>query len=308
MSTSSPSLTLGQRWRWLRNWIDNLVEPGSTVWYFSRDRLAMICFIFLVLVISAALFAPLLTSYPEQGLGEPNIAEKLQPPSQTYPLGTDSLGRDLWARILYGARTSLFIGFSIVILGSIIGIALGAIAGYFGGWTDEIIMRISDIFLSFPPLLLAITVAAVLEASIGNTIIAITLVWWPWYTRLVRGQVISVREQDYVRAARGIGVGDLTIIWRHIIPNVMGPVLVQATLDLGTAILVAAALSFLGLGTKPPTADWGVMVDEGRQHLLSGRWWLAILPGLALFLTAMALNLMGDGIRDAADPKTRGDH
>ncbi|MGB0385593.1 MAG: ABC transporter permease [Ardenticatenaceae bacterium] len=295
-----------QRQRFFGNWFDRFIEPGSTVWYFSRDRLAMICFIFLLIVILAALFAPLLTSYPEQGLGVPNITEKFQPPSSTYPLGTDSLGRDLWARILYGARTSLFVGFSIVILGGIIGVASGAIAGYFGGWTDEMIMRITDIFLSFPPLLFAITVAAVLEPSIGNTIIAITLVWWPWYTRIVRAQVISVREQNYVRAARAIGVGDFTIIWRHIIPNVMGPVLVQATLDLGAAILTAAALSFLGLGTEPPTADWGVMVDEGRQHLLSGRWWLAIFPGLALFLTAMALNLVGDGIRDAADPKTRG--
>lgn len=300
----SPGQRSEQRQR--GNWFDRFIEPGSTVWYFSRDRLAMICLIFLLIVILAALFAPLLTSYPEQGLGVPNITEKFQPPSPTYPLGTDSLGRDLWARILYGARTSLFIGFSIVILGGIIGVASGAIAGYFGGWTDEIIMRITDIFLSFPPLLLAITVAAVLEPSIGNTIITITLVWWPWYTRIVRGQVISVREQNYVRAARAIGVGDFTIIWRHIMPNVMGPVLVQATLDLGAAILTAAALSFLGLGTEPPTADWGVMVDEGRQHLLSGRWWLAIFPGLALFLTAMALNLVGDGIRDAADPKTRG--
>lgn len=295
-----------QRQRFFGNWFDRFIEPGSTVWYFSRDRLAMICFIFLLIVILAALFAPWLTSYPEQGLGVPNITEKFQPPSLTYPLGTDSLGRDLWARILYGARTSLLIGFSIVILGGVIGVASGAIAGYFGGWTDEMIMRITDIFLSFPPLLFAITLAAVLEPSIRNTIIAITLVWWPWYTRIVRGQVISVREQNYVRAARAIGVADFTIIWRHIIPNVMGPVLVQATLDLGAAILTAAALSFLGLGTRPPTADWGVMVNEGRQHLLSGRWWLAIFPGLALFLTAMALNLVGDGIRDAADPKTRG--
>jgi len=260
-------------------WFKNLMEPGSTAWYFRRDRIALISFIFLVLVILAAVFAPLLTPYPEQGLGDPNIAEKFQPPNAAHPLGTDSLGRDLWARILYGARTSLVIGFSIVVLGGIIGVSSGAIAGYFGGWLDETIMRITDIFLAFPPLLLAITFAAVMEPSIQTTIIAITLVWWPVYTRIVRGQVISVRERDYVRAARGIGVGDFTIIGRHVIPNVMGPVMVQGTLDLGAAILTAAALSFLGLGTAPPTADWGVMVDEGRQHMLSGHWWLAVFPG-----------------------------
>ena len=287
-------------------WMVRRMEPGTAVWYFRRDRIALLSFIFLTLVILAAIFAPLLTPYPEQGLGVPNITEKFQAPSITHPMGTDGLGRDLWARILYGARTSLLMGFSIVILGGSIGVVLGALAGYFGGWIDEVIMRITDIFLAFPPLLLAIVFAAVMEPSIQTTIIAITLVWWPVYARIVRGQVLSVRERDYVKAARGIGVGDFTIIRRHVLPNVMGPVMVQGTLDLGAAILTAAALSFLGLGTEPPTADWGVMVDEGRQHLLSGRWWLAVFPGLVLFLTAMALNLIGDGVRDASDPYTRG--
>lgn len=284
----------------------DFIPQGSMLWHLLRNRFTLLCTIFLIVIILGALFAPLLTAYPEQGLGVPNITEKFQPPSLAYPLGTDSLGRDVWARILYGARTSLLIGFSIVFFGSIIGIALGAVAGYFGGWIDEIVMRVTDIFLSFPPLLLAIVVAVVLEPSIRNTIVVITLVWWPWYTRIVRGQVMLIREQEYVRATQAIGVADLAIIWQHIIPNVMGSVLVQATLDLGMAILTASALSFLGLGTRPPTADWGVMVNEGRQHLLSGRWWLAIFPGMALFLTAMALNLVGDGVRDAADPKTIG--
>lgn len=287
-------------------WMVRRMEPGTAVWYFRRDRIALLSFIFLTLVILAAIFAPLLTPYPEQGMGVPNITEKFQAPSITHPMGTDGLGRDLLARILYGARTSLLMGFSIVILGGSIGVFLGALAGYFGGWIDEVIMRITDIFLAFPPLLLAIVFAAVMEPSIQTTIIAITLVWWPVYARIVRGQVLSVRERDYVKAARGIGVGDFTIIRRHVLPNVMGPVMVQGTLDLGAAILTAAALSFLGLGTEPPTADWGVMVDEGRQHLLSGRWWLAVFPGLVLFLTAMALNLIGDGVRDASDPYTRG--
>ena len=296
---------LGIRERWLGAWLRSRLEPGSAVWHFRRDHVAALSLAFLLAVILVALFAPLMTPYPAQGLGEPNIVEKFQAPSLAHPMGTDSLGRDVWARIVYGARVSLLIGFAVVGLGAVVGSSLGAVAGYFGGWTDEVIMRITDIFLAFPPLLLAITFTAVLGPSVRNTIIAIAITWWPWYTRIVRGQVISVRERDFVKAARGIGVDDLTIIWRHIVPNVMGPVLVQATLDLGAAILTAAALSFLGLGTRPPTADWGVMVDEGRQHLLAGRWWLAVFPGLALFLTTLSLNLVGDGARDAADPKTR---
>jgi peptide/nickel transport system permease protein len=188
------------------------VEPGSAVWFFRRDRVAMVSLIFLFLVILSAVFAPLLTPYPEQGAGVPNISEKLKAPNRQHPLGTDNLGRDLWARILFGARTSLMIGFTVTVLGAFIGTILGAIAGYFGGWIDEIIMRITDVFLAFPPLLLAIIMAAVLGPSITNTIIAITVVWWPWYTRIIRGQAISVRERNYIKAAIVIGVNDRTII------------------------------------------------------------------------------------------------
>ncbi|MCB0073873.1 MAG: ABC transporter permease [Caldilineaceae bacterium] len=290
------------RQRWFGSW----AAPGSTAWYFRRDRMAMLSLIFLLLVLLGALFAPLLTPYPEQGRGEPNIAEKFQPPSLAHPLGTDALGRDMWARLLFGARTSLTVGLAVVALSALVGTLLGALAGYFGGWIDEVIMRITDIFLAFPPLLLAIVVATALGPSLRNMVLAIALSWWPWYTRIVRGQAVSLRERNFVEAARSMGVGDLTIIRRHILPNVLAPVGVQATLDLGAAILTAAGLSFLGLGTQPPTADWGVMVNEGRQYMLSGRWWIATFAGLAIFLTSMAFNLLGDGARDAADPRTRG--
>ena len=290
------------RQRWFGSW----AAPGSTAWYFRRDRMAMLSLIFLLLVLLGALFAPLLTPYPEQGRGEPNIAEKFQPPSLAHPLGTDALGRDMWARLLFGARTSLTVGLAVVALSALIGTLLGALAGYFGGWIDEVIMRITDIFLAFPPLLLAIVVATALGPSLRNMVLAIALSWWPWYTRIVRGQAVSLRERNFVEAAHSMGVGDLTIIRRHILPNVLAPVGVQATLDLGAAILTAAGLSFLGLGTQPPTADWGVMVNEGRQYMLSGRWWIATFAGLAIFLTSMAFNLLGDGARDAADPRTRG--
>ena len=303
INTKNKPLTAGGR---LLGSLFQRIEPGSAIWFFRKDRVAMVSLIFLLLVILCAAFAPLLTPYPEQGAGEPNITEKLNAPTRQHPLGTDNLGRDLWARILFGARTSLMIGFTVTVVGAFIGTILGATAGYFGGWIDEIIMRITDVFLAFPPLLLAIIMAAVLGPSITNTIIAITVVWWPWYTRIIRGQAISVRESNYIKAAIVIGVNDRTIIKRHLLPNIMTPVLVQATLDLGSAILVAASLSFIGLGTQPPAADWGVLVSDGRELLLSGRWWLSVYPGLAIFLTVTALNLMGDGVRDSADPKTRG--
>jgi peptide/nickel transport system permease protein len=282
-------------------------EPGSTTWYFRRDRIATASLIVIIILILLAAFAPVVSPYPEEGAGQPNIVNKLLPPSAEHLFGTDPLGRDILSRVLYGARTALVAGITIEVLAVVLGSVLGALAGYFGGKVDEVIMRITDIFLAFPPLLLAMTIAAVLEPSLQNSILAITVVWWPWYTRIVRGQAVSVRERDYVRAARGMGVSDLTIIRRHILPNVMSPVMVQATLDLGAAILTVAALSFVGLGVPPPTADWGSMVSEGRIYVQNGRWWVPTFPGLALFITIMAFNLLGDGIQVITNPKTRGE-
>jgi peptide/nickel transport system permease protein len=276
------------------------------LWYFRRDRIAMISLGFLVLMVLVAIFAPWLAPYPDQGKGTPDIVNKLQPPSTAHLFGTDPLGRDILSRVMFGARTALIAGLTIQFVSILLGTTLGALAGYFGGWLDETIMRITDIFLAFPPLLLAMTVAAVLQPSLQNAILAITIVWWPWYTRLVRGQVISVREREYVKAARGIGVGNVTIIFRHVVPNVLTPVIVQGTLDLGAAILTVSALSFLGLGVPPPTADWGAMVSEGRIYIQNGRWWVPTFPGLALFLTIMAFNLLGDGIQVIANPQVRG--
>ena len=283
------------------------VEPGSAVWYFWRDRIAVVGLILILLMVLLAILAPWLTPYPEEGRGTPNVINKLLPPSSEHPFGTDLLGRDMLARVLFGARTSLIAGLSIVVLSVVFGTILGAVAGYFGGWVDDVIMRVTDIFLAFPPLLLAMIVAAVLEPSLGNAILSITLTWWPWYTRLARAQAISVRERDYVKAARGVGVNDLTIIGRHIAPNIITPILVQGTLDLGVAILTLAGLSFLGLGVPPPTADWGSMVREGRTYVASGRWWIGTFPGLALFLTTMAFNLVGDGLQVVTNPRARGE-
>jgi peptide/nickel transport system permease protein len=294
------------------NSIDRLVggrriEPGSAVWFFRRDRVGMICLSFLLLVLFVAIFAPYLTPYADEGRGATNVPNKFLPPgSNGHLLGADSLGRDLLARIFFGARIALLVAFTVNSVAVVVGVLLGATAGYFGGWLDDLIMRITDVFLAFPPLLLAILIAAALGPSLPNTIIAITLVWWPWYARLVRGQAASVRERSYVRAARSIGVPDLTIVVRHVVPNVLTPVFVQVAMDMGSSILVASGLSFIGLGPQPPMADWGLMISEGRRYILAGHWWVSTFPGLALFLTALSFNLLGDSVRDALDPRVRG--
>lgn len=284
---------------WLRQ------GQSRSVRAFGRDRLAVASFIFLILIILASLFAPFITPYAEQGAGSPNIVDKFEPPGRQYWFGTDQLGRDVLARVLYGGRTSLLAAFGIVFIALGIGTFLGAIAGYLGGWLDEVIMRITDIFLAFPPLLLAITIAAVLESNLRNTVIAVALTWWPWYTRIARGQAISLRERAFVQAAQGLGARDPRIVRKHILPNLLTPVLVQATLDLGTAIMTVTGLSFLGIGVQAPTADWGVMVSEGRLFVQSGIWWVATFPGLMIFLSTLAFNLLGDSIQIILNPKTR---
>ena len=284
-----------------------LLGLGShrTVRTFRRDRLATASLIFLLLVILASVAAPWLTPYADQGAGEPNILEKFSSPGLSHPFGTDQLGRDVLARVLYGGRTSLLAAFSIVLIALLVGTALGALAGYIGGWFDEVIMRVTDIFLAFPPLLLAITVAAVLEPNLANAIFAVALTWWPWYTRIARGQAISLSERAFVQAAQGLGAGELAVVRRHIVPNLMTPVLVQATLDLGSAIMTVAGLSFLGVGVQPPTADWGAMVSEGRLFVQSGVWWLATFPGLMIFLSTLAFNLLGDSVQIVLNPRAR---
>jgi peptide/nickel transport system permease protein len=271
---------------------------------FRRDPLAMISLGIILVCILGAVFAPFLTPYADQGRGVPNIAAKFLPPSWENPLGTDYLGRDVFSRILFGGRSSLSIGFLVVIIAAGIGVPLGAVAGYVGGRLDNVLMRITDVFLAFPPLLLAIALAAALGASFVNTMIAISFTWWPWYARLVRAQTLSLRERYFIEAARSIGVSNTTIIFRHVLPNVMTPVLVQMTLDLGGAILTAAAISFIGLGVQPPTADWGTMISVGRIYFLE-RPWFAGSAGVAIFLVVLAFNLIGDTVRDVLDPRSR---
>jgi peptide/nickel transport system permease protein len=279
-------------------------ELGLMVQAFRRDPLAVVSLVVIILFVLSAILAPVLAPYPEQGLGDPNLVEKFQPPSREHPFGTDYLGRDVLSRILYGGRSSLSIGFLVVIVACGIGIPLGAVAGYYGGWVDDVLMRVTDIFLAFPSLLLAIAIAAALGASFTNAMIAIAITWWPWYTRLVRAQTLSLREEYFIEAARSIGISDLSIIGRHILPNVVTPVLVQATMDLGSAIIVGAAMSFIGMGVQPPTADWGKMISSGRIYFIE-RPWFAGAAGAAIFLVTLSFNLLGDAIRDVTDPRTR---
>ena len=259
--------------------------------------------VILALLITAA-FAPFLAPFPDQGKGLSNLDERLEPPTFKHPLGTDNLGRDILSRIIFGARISLKAAIIVVMISMSIGVPLGLIAGYFGGKTDEFIMRFADMILAFPSLLLAIAIVASLGPSLINALIAIALPWWPWYTRLMRSQVISAKEMQFVESARAIGASHWRIMFRHILPNCLSPIIVNATVDMGYVILAIAALGFLGLGTQPPAADWGVMVSDGREFFMK-QWWISTFSGGAIFLTVLAFNLTGDGIREALDPKIR---
>lgn len=255
--------------------------------------------ILVVFVLVALLGPTLVGTDPKQQ----NLRNRLLPPSADHPFGTDHLGRDVMARVVSGARISLQVGVLVLGVAVSIGVSLGALAGYAGGWVDELIMRITDIFLSFPSVVLAMTIAAVLGKNIYNAMLAVGLVWWPWYARLVRGQILSLKNADFVQAAQSQGLSPWRIIWHHLLPNTMSTIIVQASLDVGYAILTTAGLSFIGLGAQPPTPEWGAMVAEGRQYLTTN-WWVPMLPGLAIFFTVMGVNLFGDALRDAMDPRS----
>ncbi len=250
----------------------------------------------------AALAAPLLA--PADPLKQV-LSTRLKPPTSAHWLGTDQLGRDVLSRMLFGARISLLIGVVVVGLAGSLGTFVGVVAGYTGGWLDEGLMRLTDIFFAFPALILAMAISGALGPSLTNAMIAIAVVSWPVYARLVRSQVLSLRQREYVEAARSLGASTPSIIWRHILPNTLAPLMVQASFDLGGAILAAAGLSFIGFGTQPPTPEWGVMISEGRNYIATQPW-LSLFPGLAILFTVAAFNLIGDGLRDALDPRLRG--
>jgi peptide/nickel transport system permease protein len=258
--------------------------------------------VLVVLIVLVAIFAPLLAPAPADAGTATHPLDVLRGPSAAHWFGTDQVGRDILSRVIYGTRVSPVIAIIVLAIACAIGIPLGVAAGFMGGWLDELIMRVTDVFLAFPPLLLALALAAVLPASLTSLTIAIAAVWWPWYVRLLRGQAASVAGRPYIETCRALGISRTRIIFRHILPNSITPLLVQVSLDIGGVILTASALSFLGLGAQDPTPDWGLMIAEGQSYFTPD-WWLVTFPGIAILLTAFAFNLLGDGLRDLLDPK-----
>ena len=265
----------------------------------SDNKLFVFGALLLLLIILAAVFAPWLAPY------EPNkivFSQKLLAPNWAHWMGTDEFGRDILSRVLYGARTSLIIGVSVTLIAMLIGIPIGLVSGYFGGRIDTLLMRVSDVFLAFPPLLLPIAITAALGSGLANAMLALAVSWFPWYARIMRGAVVRVRSETYIHAARSMGVSHFRILLRHVLPNATTPVIVQGSMDFGYTILAAASLSFIGLGAKPPMVEWGLMAAASRSQLLENPW-TVLFPGVAIFVLVLAVNLVGDGLRDVLDPK-----
>ena len=272
------------------------------VWFrLKKDKLALVGLTILILLILMAIFAGVIAPYEYD---EQNLNNILQSPNKEHLFGTDEFGRDIFSRIIYGSRISLQVGFIAVSIAAIIGGFLGAVAGYFSGKTDNIIMRAMDILLSIPQMLLAISIVAALGSGLTNLMIAVGISSIPQYARIVRAAVISIKNEEFVEAAKATGSGDLRIIFRHILPNCLAPIIVQATLGVALAILTAAGLSFIGLGIEPPTPEWGSMLSGGRGYIRDYSY-MTLFPGLAIVITIFALNVLGDGLRDALDPKLR---
>lgn len=294
----------------LRDWLSS-EEPTSrrqarcASWYqgwctFRGNTLAMAGLIVLLLLILAAIFAPLLATHDPfaQDLGN-----RLQAPgADGHLLGTDSLGRDIYSRLLYGARISIYIVLLVAMVAPLVGLIIGTVAGYAGGWVDVVLMRVTDIFLAFPRLILALAFVAALGAGIENAVLAISLTAWPPYARIARAETLTIRSADYIHAIRLQGAGPFRIVTRHVWPLCISSLVIRVTLDMAGIILTAAGLGFLGLGAQPPSPEWGAMISEGRKYILD-HWWVATIPGLAIFTISLAFNLLGDGLRDVLDPK-----
>ncbi len=274
---------------------------GSRAWYkFSRNPLSVVGLVIVGTVVLAAAFAPFITPYPKHASAFVDFANASLAPSSTYLLGTDVIGRDVLTRIIFGYRLSLLLGVVVLAIAVPIGVGLGLLAGYFGTRTETIIMRITDVFLAVPPLVLALAIMGFLEPTLTNAMIAVAAMWWPWYTRLVYNITRSLRHEGYVVAAEVVGASHLHMLLREILPNAMPSILTKMTLDLGFVILIASSLSFLGLGVQPPTPDLGSMVAKGATYL-PDIWWFPVFPGVAILVIVLGFNLLGDGLRDMLD-------
>lgn len=279
-------------------------SQAAAVWRrLKKNKMAVLGLIILAIIVFFAVFADVFFDY-ETLVIQQNASLKLQPPSAEHWLGTDEVGRDILARIVHGARISLPVAFATIAIATVVGGLLGAIAGYGSRRVDDIIMRIMDIFLAIPSILLSIALVSAMGTSVTNMMLAISISNIPPFARIVRSAVLTIKNEEYIEAARAIGASDKRIILKHILPNCMAPIIVQATLSIAGSILAIASLSFIGLGISPPTPEWGSMVSTGRQYFRAA-WWVCAFPGLAIMLTILSLNLLGDGLRDALDPKLK---
>ena len=273
------------------------------IWLFSRSFSSMLGLVLVSVIVLLALLGPWIVPYPDDVQGGINLANKLQPPSWQHWFGTDEVGNDILTRVIIGARISLLVGIGITLAAAAIGVPLGILAGLAGGRLREVIMRFTDLFLSVPGLVLAIALVAALGPGIVNAMIALTLVWWPGYVRLAESKALSIREEPYIEAARVAGAARARILWRHVLPNSLSPLIVKMSMDIGQAILAVASLGFIGLGAKPPTPEWGAMISIARSYLPEW-WWYAVAPGAFIYLAVLGFNLLGDGLRDILDPRS----
>ncbi len=287
--------------QWLENNDSRIKDLQYSARLFLKSPMAVLGLIIVLVFVLVAILAPFIAPY---GGMERNWYNVLKAPSAAHLFGTDDMGGDVFSRIIWGSQISLEIGFVIVVSAIIVGSIIGSISGYFGGIIDEIMMRVTDIFLAFPSLILAMVVCAALGRSIENVMIALTITWWPTYARIIRGQALTIREQKYIEAARAIGGTDRHIILRHLLPNSLSPIIIQASMDFGNVILTAAALSFIGFGAQPGAAEWGRMVSDGASFMMSSPW-IVTFTGLAILVVCLGFNLFGDGLRDILDPKLR---
>jgi peptide/nickel transport system permease protein len=255
----------------------------------------------IALLLVVAALAPVLAPFDPEKL---SLTQRLRPPGADHVFGTDEFGRDLFSRVLFGARISLQVAATVIVIAATLGISLGATSAYRGGRWEEAVMRVADVFMAFPDLVLAMALSAALGASLTSAIIAVSIVWWPTYARLMRGQVLSLKHQPFVEAARAVGASELRIVIRHLVPNALSPLVVRVTTDIGYAILYTASLGFIGLGAQEPTPEWGRMIATGRFYLLD-QWWYPTVPGIAIFLAVLGFTWLGDGLRDALDPRLR---
>lgn len=273
------------------------------VWTFSCSASAMLGLVLVLGFLFLAAFGPWLVPYPADATGAMNLAARLQAPSAAHWFGTDEMGNDIFTRVLIGTRTSLWIGLIITAGAALVGVPLGIVAGYFGGGIRQVIMRVTDVFLSVPGLVLALAIVAALGPGIVNGVVALSLVWWPGYVRLIEAKALTLRNEPFVEAARAVGASSARILFIHILPNCVSPLVVKMSMDMGLAVLAAASLGFIGLGAQPPAPEWGAMISVARTYMPTW-WWYAVFPGLFIYLTVLGFNLFGDGLRDILDPRS----